>query len=243
MKKMLWSFLAFALLAAVPAARAIEPDASHIGVYGTATIEVIPNQMIWMLTARNINPSSAGAAKAHETTVGEVLAFLKQNRIAESKIQTSRMQLSENMKFVRGESIQDGYLASTDIQFTLADLSRYASIWTGLSGISGVRVNNVSLDHSDRIKFQNEARTTAVLAARDKAKAIAETLGLRLEKPLSVEEDLSSVEGYRALMPVSNPIFSNEVRAAGSPAGSGESIAPGTIAIRSRVKATFAFAK
>jgi uncharacterized protein len=246
MKKIRWDILMFALLLAVPAAIADELDTPHIVVYGTATIQVTPDLMIWTLNVRNLDPSSTGVAKAHETTVATAIALLKQNQIAEGKIQTSRMQLGENWNYVRNERVQDGYFASADIQFTLADFTKYTSIWAGLSGIKGVQVNNVSFDHSERIRFQNEARTKAVLAARDKAKAIAETLGLQIGQPLVVEEDLAAVEGYRALMPSSSNIVSNnisEVRVAGSSIDGNQSVTPGSIAIRSRVKATFGLPK
>jgi len=176
-----------------------------------------------------------GAAKAHETTVAGVLDFLKQSKIAEGTIQTSRMQLGENWKYSRGERTRDGYYASTDVQFTLVDLAKYASLWIGLSGIQGVLVSEVSLEHSDQIQFQNDARTKAVLAARDKAKAIAETLGARIGEPLIVEEDLSAVEGYRSQI----PITTNTVRMEGDPGSIDQSLAPGSIPIRARVKALF----
>jgi uncharacterized protein len=243
MKNIVLSFLMATLFLTVSAALAAELDMPHITVNGTATIQVTPNQMIWMLTVRNTDLKSMGAAKANETSVAAVLAFLKQNQIADSKTQTSRMQLGENWKYMRGENIQDGYFSSTGIQFTLDDLTRYAPIWTGLSGIAGVQVNNVSLDHSDRIKFQNEARTRAVLAARDKAKVIAETLGLQLGQPMVVEEDIAAVEGYHAQMPSSASIFSNEVRTVSAPIDAGDSVAPGSIAIRSRIKAVFQMVK
>lgn len=238
MKLTYWSILAIALLLAVSEARSEEIDAPHIAVYGTATIQATPNQMKWLLNVRNINPTSAGVAEVHGVTVAKVLDFLKLNKIAEETIQTSRMQLSENSIWNPSiqKSVQDGYAASTDVQFTLVEFAGYSSIWMGLSTISGVRVTNVLLDHSDRIKFQNEARAQAVLAARDKAKAIAGTLGAKIGQPLIVEEDLSATEGYQ--LQTTNILLNSEVRLSGSSAG-GDQVAPGTIPIRARVKATF----
>jgi len=238
MKLTYWSILAIALLLSVSEARSEELESPHITVYGTATIQAVPNQMKWLLNVQNISSTSVGVAEVHGATVIKVLEFLKKSKIAEETIQTSRMQLRENLKWNPSiqNQVQDGYAASTDVQFTLADFAGYSSIWMGLSSISGVRVTNVSLDHSDRIKFQNEARAQAVLAARDKARAIAETLGAKIGQPLIVEEDLSADEGYR--LQTTNSVSANDVRSSGSAAGQDE-VAPGSMPIRARVKATF----
>lgn len=226
-----------AVLLGISEAKSDEINTPHISVYGTSTIQAAPNQMKWILNVRNINPGSMGVAEVHGTTVAKVLAFLKQNQIAEETVQTSRMQLSENEVWnpAMQKTVSDGYAASTDIEFTLTDLTRYSPIWMGLSGIPGVRVRNVILDHTDRIRIQNESRTQAVLAARDKAKAIAETLGVKIGQPLSVEEDLTAADPYLAQTTNS---ASNEVRWVGSSVG-GDQVAPGSIPIRTRVKATF----
>ena len=236
-----WSFLAFALLFAVPEIRPDdERNVPHVTIYGTATIQVTPNQMMWFLVVRNVDPSSAGAAEAHGTIVAKLKAFLRQSQIAEETIQTSRMQLGESFKFTRNERVPDGYAASTDVRFTLDNFARYASIWTGLSEIPGVQIRNVSLDSSERIKYQNEARTKAVLAARDKAKAIAETLGMQAGLPLAVEEDISAVEAFRAV--TTNTTVNSESMAA-FPSGTDQSVAPGTIPVMVRVKAVFSLSK
>ena len=90
-------------LLAVPETIAEEFDVPHVVAYGTATVEVSPNQMRWRLNVRNMDPTSMGAAKSHETTVAAVLDFLKQSKIAEGTIQTSRMQLGENWDYSRSE--------------------------------------------------------------------------------------------------------------------------------------------
>jgi len=229
------SILALALLVAFAEARAEEgPETPHITVYGTATLQVVPNQMLWQLDVRNVAPASTATAEIHGTIVGKLMAFLKQSQIPAETIQTSRMQLGENWNYRMGERVQDGYAASTDVQFKLTDFTKYIPLWMGLSAIQGVQIRDVLLDHSDRIKYQNEARTKAVLAARDKARALAETIGAQLGAPLLVEEDLS--EGYR----VPPAINANVVVPQASPDRMDESpLAPGTIPIRARVKASF----
>lgn len=208
---------------------------SRTATYGTATLQVAPNQMRWYLNVRNINPMSAAAAEEHGALVGSVMAFLKRSHVPEETIQTSGMQLGENWSSERGSLQRDGYFASTDVSFTLADFTKYSSVWIGLSGLPSVSVRRVDMDHSDRIRFQNEARVKAVRAARDKAQGIAEALGLRLGAPLIVDEDLSVSEYAWSR----NATLSNVETSVGEPAGVEEYLAPGSIPIRARVKAMF----
>jgi len=230
-----WIVALALLLLSVSVTQADVPAAEHVTVYGTASLQVAPDQMRWRLNVRNVHPQSAGAAEEHGSLVASVLAFLEQSHIAEETMQTSGLQLGENWSVTHGSQVRDGYFASTDLSFTLTEFANYASIWIGLSRQPGVTVRGVAMDHTDRIRFQNEARAKAVLAARDKAQGIAETLGVRLGGPLIVEEDLSVNEDGRARFST----MTNVADPVGEPADVAEYLAPGSIPIRARVKAVF----
>lgn len=217
------------------AAFADEFETRHVTVYGTATLQVAPDQMKWHLNVRNIAPTSARVIDEHSGMVAAVLAFLERSRIPAATIQTSRMQLEENWDSRSGSSVRNGYYASTDIDFTLADFTAYSSIWVGLSTLPGVTVHGVGLDHTDRIRFQDQARVDAVLVARDKARSLAEALGARLGDPILVEEDLSVSEGWGA----GARTATNFAASVGDAAGIDEFLAPGTIPVRARVRAVF----
>jgi len=226
--------LALVLGLMASAAGADEFETRHVTVYGTATLQVAPDQMKWHLNVRNIKPTSAGVVEEHSGIVASVLTFLKESQITEATIQTSHMQLGEKWSGPRGSSVREGYFASTDVDFTLTDFTMYSPIWIGLSAFPNVTVRGIDMDHTDRIRFQNEARVKAVLAAGDKAEGIAEALGLRLGEPLIVDEDLSATEGWWA-----HSITTNVEASVGEPAGVDESLAAGSIAVRARVRAVF----
>lgn len=220
------------ILCALPAA-ADEFSAQHITVYGTATLEVVPDQMQWLVNVRTTDPQSERAALTHGDEIAAVLSLLRARGIAETTIQTSRMQLGENWTQSQGPRVRDGFYASTDVSFTLANLDDYAAVWTGLSALQGVSVRQVELGLADRIGPQNDARLAAVKAARDKAQAIADALGARLGEPLFVEEEL--MDGGMPAMPA----FSNVAMSAGGASDGGEFVAPGTIPVQARVRAAF----
>ncbi|MAB60129.1 MAG: hypothetical protein CMO46_06255, partial [Verrucomicrobiales bacterium] len=55
----------------------------HVTVYGTATTSVAVDEMNWRIRINHKNPSLEEVAKAHNSTVKEVLDFLMENELPE----------------------------------------------------------------------------------------------------------------------------------------------------------------
>ena len=84
-----------------------------------------------------------------------------------------------------------GYTLTQTISVKIRDFSKIGDI---LSGIVEYGVNNVSdltftIDNPD--KLQNEARTEAILKAKEKAQKVAQAAGFKLGNLLSIEEGYS----------------------------------------------------
>lgn len=213
-----------------------EGDLPRVTVYGTAITEVVPDQMIWLVGVSNKGPALDQVAQKHAGIVAQAIALLKAAKVEEKEIQTARMEFGENWEYRDESRVKEGYVASSAITFKTGDFGAYRSLWEGLSRIEGASVNGVYYDHSRRIDFQNETRRKAVLAAREKAREIAQTLGARIAEPLLVEEDLGVSEGWTSRF---SNFIAQERTAAGDAAGSAGFLAPGNIPIQIRVKASF----
>src|SRR6266404_1717568 len=215
-----------------------ETPTPRVTVYGTATTEVVPDQMLWSLRVENKGRVLEAVASEHTKRVQKVLEFLKQSKVGAKAIQTSRMEFGENWTYASSSSsrVREGYVASTDIFFKTTDLDHYVPLWLGLADMPAVSVQNVSYDNTKRIDFQNETREKAILAAQAKAATSAKALGVDIGEPLLLEEDLSPSEGWQM-----NPQLTlNNLRVAGGEERRPvEALAPGTIPITIRVKAAF----
>lgn len=234
MKKSLVTLCLTSLFCLPVAARAAHFDEAHVSAYGTASIEVVPDLMHWQVGVRTTGKTVQETASNHAQNVAAVIAFLKREEIKESKIQTSRLQLAEDLEFRNGTRTRKGYYASTTLSFESKTLEAYPSLWMGLSRLNAVSVNGVTLDTSKRIDYQNEARTQAVQAARDKAIRMAAALETKIGKPLMIEEEPSLQEDRRSV--VTNARMS---RIAADSSNTGPSLSVGTIPIRSRVQVVF----
>ena len=222
------------LIVSSPLAFANDIELPHVTVFGTATTSVAPDKLIWQLNIHNKGLELEQVASEHLALSSKVLNFLEKSGIEPKYIQTSGMQFGENREYIDQTWVKEGYFASTDIVFELVDLEKYQALWIGLSKFPHTSVNNVSYDHSDRIRFQNESREKAVLAAKEKANALAGAMGTRIGAPLLIEEDLSVSEGWRY-----GQVTNNLRVSSGSEAGTGTGLSAGKIDIQTRVKVAF----
>lgn len=229
--KKIFCTLIFILLLNMPAwAQDIQP---HVTVYGTATQEVTPDEMIWALKVTNRGPGIAGLAKQHSNIVLSVLSFIGEMGVVKEDTQTSMMQFGENWEHQNGRRIQDGYFASSRVTFKLTDFTKYQQLWTGLSKIKDMSIQNIGYGYSKRIEAQDKARIDALLAAQKKAHTMAKTLNAALGNPLVIEDNPSFAEPGR-----SNLLMASEAGYRSGPQDAG-GVALGKILIKSNVKLVY----
>ncbi|MBI4860674.1 MAG: SIMPL domain-containing protein [Candidatus Riflebacteria bacterium] len=198
-------------------------------VSGTAVIQVVPDQLSWNVTVRTKGQKLPSIAKEHQGAVGKVLALLRASAVKEADTQTERMRFGEDTQYDGHKAVKVGYVASTSVGFTTKEFNSYEGLWNGLAAIDGVSVDAVAFESAGEADYRAEARQKAVVAAREKAKALASPLGASVGEPLVLEEAELSVD------PWSNNLTRRDLaedRAA-------MAIAPGRVAVRARVKATF----
>ncbi len=208
----------------------------HVSVFGTAEIKVVPDEMIWSLSVESKGNEVELVAGAHDKKVATLLKFLKEQKIEDKKLRTSRIELSENLVYRDRNKVKEGYIASTQVSFRLSDLEKYRTLWLGISKQADVSVKGVDFDSSQRIKYQNESRLKAVKAAKEKAQALAEALDSTIHEPLLIEEQGSSTFNLR------NNSFMTNVNGGAIALGQGanwDSIALGTISVTTSVQVKF----
>jgi len=227
----------FALLLGSITNWAGELDVPHVSVFGTAVIEVVPDEMHWTLFVKTQGPEIASVAETHDRKVAGVIAFLKERSIDEKKIQTSRITLSENWVYKDRDRVLDGYIASTTVVFESNKLDQYRDLWIGVANLMDVSVNSVEFDTSERIKHQNNSRLQAVRAAKDKAIALAKALDSNVGKPLVIDEVMAPALDYSGQGGPANFRMAFTESAMAAPDAS--SISPGTISVRTRVNVKF----
>jgi len=211
-------------------------EVPHVVAYGSATIDVVPDQMVWSLKLENKGKLLEEVAERHVLIVQSVLDFLRESGIEKTDVQSSDMEFGDNWEYRKDVRVKVGYSAASTQTFTVKDTEKYKSLWLGLAKIDGVSVDKVGYDHSQRIAYQNESRQKALLAAKEKAEAMAKVLGAQIGEPLAIEERDAGAGYMRSDRPVMNYIRLQE------PPGvtyASEGLAAGKFPIWTRVEVTF----
>lgn len=231
MKKLIASAVSCLLI--ISSGFAEETLPPHVTVYGTATTEVVPDQMVWSLKIENRGQKLDAVAGEHPKIVQAVLTLLKDSKVDEKTIQTSRMEFGEHWEYKFQERVHNGYFAMTSVSFKITDFELYKKLWLGLAELPSVTVEPVTFDHTKRIAYQNETRQHAIQAAKEKAAALARAIGSEIGEPLFIEEE--TVESFWG-----GNLAANNLRTVNSEdQESGNGLARGTIPIKTRVRASF----
>ncbi len=230
MKKLLGTIILIMVLNVPAWAEKIQP---HITVYGTAAEEVTPDEMVWALKITHRGPGIEDLAAQHNTAVSGVLSIISKTGIPKDDTQTSMMQFGENWGHQNGHRVQEGYFASSHVTFKLTDFSKYQQLWTGLSTIKEMSLQNISYGYSKRREAQDKARGDALRAAGEKARAMAATLNVGLGNPIVIEDEPSFAAPLRSTM-----LMSAEADHLPGPQDSG-GVALGKMRIRSSVKVVY----
>ena len=86
------------------------------------------------------------------------------------------MQFNENWTHVKGESVLDGYYASTTVSFKLLDFKKYGLLWGNIANTPGGSIQNISYGYAKQKNVQMQAKIKALKAAKEKARLMSQAL-------------------------------------------------------------------
>jgi uncharacterized protein YggE len=161
-----------------------------IGVCGHGTAKVRPDQaqLTVNVTARASTAEAARAQAAEAMTA--VLAALKNNGVADQDIQTGYVAIQPEYTYPpSGQPILVGYVASNSVAVTIRAVDSTSKIVDAVTQAGGntVAVSGIQFSVSDPTPFLVQAEQHAVTDARRQAEQVAQTSGVRLGAPLSIQ--------------------------------------------------------
>ncbi|MFM7540412.1 MAG: SIMPL domain-containing protein [Planctomycetota bacterium] len=210
-----------------------------ITVTGHAEVRVAPDlaDLHFEVEMRGNKLKEVLAEHGEKTKV--ILAALKAGGIDEGDLQTSQVIITpvyRNERDGREEStVVSHYRVGQSVQATLRDIRKVAEVTAKAIEAGANRVGQVQLRSSRRRKHMDDARLSAVKAAREKAVAMATELGAKVGKPYSIQEIRFS--GYPANF--ANAQAQNIVQDQGGEAAGEGTFEPGKISIQATVSVAF----
>lgn len=223
---------------------------SVITVSGKAEIQVVPDEVVISLDVTKLNKDMQIAKRLNDESVGKILALARQFSIPPQNVQTSQISVSMKYELIRdpnsrsfdddgeviGKRIFRGYEISKTVVIRLTDISRFEEFFTNLMNTGVSEINSVTFETSKIREQKDKAREMAMKAAREKALAMAGTIGQTIGKAINITEGSIGTLAY-ANYPAKT--MANSVGVLGDDARSMTTIAPGTIMVEAQVTVSF----
>ena len=224
----------FAALVLTSSAQDTCPPPRLISVVGTAEINVAPDEVIVNVAVETRDKALGAAKSENDLRVKKVLGLARAISVEQKDIETSSLQMQPDYSEEKIPRLL-GYQVSQTIAITLKDLTKYETLMTQLLEAGVNRVDGVRFIVGEDRKYRDEARAKAIIAAKEKAVAMAGQLGQTIGKPWVIsEEHGGNVFSYAAL---ANSI---QTRSEGGGGDAEEStVAPGQVTIRASVDVSF----
>jgi uncharacterized protein YggE len=208
------------------------PHLHRITVFGTATINVAPDQMYWTVQISFNAGTLAAAKKLHDASLDSTLSYIKSLGSATKDLQTGGIRFDKQTYFESKADRSKPFSCSTQLAFTLTDFDQYGPICDELAKISGLQVQSIEYAYSKQGEVRRDALKKALLNAHDKAGDLAVTANCSLGAPLEIIEAYGS--GPTSLL--SNSVAAGDIT---TPAPGTPATVAGQIAITSSVTTTY----
>jgi uncharacterized protein YggE len=157
--------------AAAPAT-ANDPATHTITVSASGKVTVVPDVARVTLGVTITRPTVKAARADAAASMTKIIAGLKALGIADADIQTVGLNLYP--QYSNGSSTRiDGYTISEQLQITVRDLDKAGDVIDTATAKGATDVSGISFELADPDKAMNDARASAVAAARVSAQAMA----------------------------------------------------------------------
>ena len=186
MKQTILAVLACAMLTP---ALAQQPPVSSIRVSGDAQVAAKPDRVQIDIGVTTRAEKSADAAAENARQTDAVLTALKKAGGSTAVLKTVNYSLSPTYRYQSGhEPTLTGYTASNVVQVTLDDLTKISNVIDASAQAGANTVRGIGFTLRDQDTVHAEALRKAVAKARADVDVLAQALGLKVVRILSVEE-------------------------------------------------------
>lgn len=228
----------------------------QIAVTGNAEVFVEPDEANISLDVTKTDKDVAVAKKQNDETTAKILEVAKRFNIPAQDINIRNISVEIKNKIIRdpkkpvydedgdltGEKVFVGYEVSKTVGIKFTDLKRFEELFAELLKTGVTEVNSVSFETSKLRQYKDQARDMAIKAAKEKATAMAGSIGQTIGKAIRITEGTisNSTLNYSNLSANSNT-FANvrSTRVVETVSTNVGSFSPGTITVSAQATLVF----
>ncbi len=193
------ALLTFAYYAFVQA-RQVTDFPLSITVDGTGEVFAKPDIATFSFTVQAKEADAVGAQNSASIRMDGIVAYLKEKGVDEKDIKTTGYYLNPRLEYPdmrctewgcppQGEPKLIGYEVSQSVDVKVRKTTDAGMLIAGVGEKGATNVGGLSFTIDDKDSFKNEARETAIADAQEKAKVLADKLGVRIVRMSGYWED------------------------------------------------------
>jgi uncharacterized protein len=167
-----------------------EPPAHTITISASGKVTVVPDVARVNLGITTTKGTVKAARGSAAQTMTAIIAAIKGLGVADADIQTTNLSLYPQYGSGSTPKVV-GYQISEQVQVTVRDLDKAGDVVDAATAKGATDVNGISFELADPVKAQNDARASAVTAARTSAQAMAGAANVSLGAVVSITDSSS----------------------------------------------------
>lgn len=163
-----------------------------ISVSGTAKMSVKPDIARMNVGVLSTGKTVAETQKQNTDKMNAITSAIKGFGVKDDDIQTSNYNIYPQYDWTDGKQILRGYQVSQNLSIKIRDLEKIGDILAKAGELGSNQIGGISFEVDDTVALQKQARDKAIVDAKEKAQALAKSLGMQLGKVVSFSEDSGS---------------------------------------------------
>ncbi len=203
-----------------------DDNVRFIEVNGSATLEERADQISWQFQIRIIDSSIALSKQQNDKSLSALTGILKSIGADDNDIEVFPVTQGKNYIYDGRKRVSAGYYTTVFVKFLQKDLSRYSGLISKLSQHDNIEVLNANYENSNYEQQHKTALKKALIAAKEKAGYLAQTLDLKIDSVLEIHE----LSGYENRAAKSNVLYES--------AGGGQQ-ASGVVTVKRSIQVKF----
>ncbi len=143
-------------------------------------------------------PTAAEALKKNNEAMSQLIVMIRKRGIEDRDLQTVQFNVSPRYKYDKEQKEPPkiaGYQVTNEVHVKVRNLLALGSFLDETVSLGANQVRGISFGAADPAKFLDEARKKAVADARHRAGIYAEAAGVKLGKPIRIEEQAGGRPG------------------------------------------------
>lgn len=173
---------------------------TSISVRGEGEVMAKPDIGTFSFSVTSEADDAATAQSDSAEKTNTVLAYLKEAGVDDKDVKTSGYSLNPkyryettvcaaNMYCPPGNPVIDGYTVTQTVEVKVRDLDKAGDLISGAGERGATNISGLSFTIDDESNLKAEAREAAIADAKEKAKVLADQLGVRLVRIMGYYED------------------------------------------------------